>query len=52
MLIDDSLLACDTVYIESGDHQNLLKLTHHEYNNLVASMSHGNIRGINVGVLI
>jgi Ala-tRNA(Pro) deacylase len=49
MLIDDSLLASDTVYIESGDHQNLLKLTHQEYNNLVANMLHGDIRGINVG---
>lgn len=49
MLIDDSLLASETVYIESGDHQNLLKLTHQEYNNLVANMSHGNIRGVNVG---
>jgi Ala-tRNA(Pro) deacylase len=49
MLIDESLLDADSIYIESGDHQNLLKLSHHEYTNLVASMSHGNIRGENIG---
>jgi Ala-tRNA(Pro) deacylase len=41
MLIDDSLLASKSVYIESGEHQNLLKLTHQEDNNLVANMLHG-----------
>lgn len=50
MLIDDSLLASETVYIESGDHKNLLKLNHQEYKNLVAKMAHGNIRGADVGV--
>ncbi|PKH04147.1 deacylase [Psychromonas sp. MB-3u-54] len=50
MLIDDSLLASESVYIESGDHQNLLKLTHQEYNHLVANMLHGDIRGTHVGV--
>ncbi|ABM04545.1 YbaK/prolyl-tRNA synthetase associated region [Psychromonas ingrahamii 37] len=49
MLIDNSLLTSETVYIESGDHQNLLKLTHQEYNHLVAKMLHGNIRGTHVG---
>lgn len=49
MLIDESLLTSDTVYIESGDHKNLLKLSHLEYSNLVAQMSHGNIRGANIG---
>ncbi|WP_281557973.1 YbaK/EbsC family protein [Thalassomonas sp. RHCl1] len=49
MLVDDSLLAAEDVYIESGDHQNLLKFEHHDYANLVAKMSHGNIRGANLG---
>ena len=49
MLVDESLLASETVYIESGDHENLLKLSHQEYSNLVAQMSHGNIRGAYIG---
>lgn len=49
MLIDESLLASDSVYIESGDHENFVKLNHEEYTSLVANMSHGNIRGANVG---
>ncbi|HEY5716191.1 MAG TPA: YbaK/EbsC family protein [Psychromonas sp.] len=49
MLVDESLLAAENVYIESGDHKNLLKLSQQEYNNLVAQMYHGNIRGANIG---
>lgn len=49
MLIDESLLACDTVYIESGDHEHLLKLIDREYCNLVGQMMHGNIRGATIG---
>lgn len=49
MLIDESLLTSESVYIESGDHKNLLKLSHQEYNHLVEPMSHGNIRGANIG---
>ena len=49
MLVDNSLLAVEDVYIESGDHENLLKLEHHDYANLVAKMAHGNIRGSNLG---
>jgi Ala-tRNA(Pro) deacylase len=49
MLVDESLLTTDSIYIESGDHQNLLKLNHQEYINLVAAMSHGNIKGANIG---
>jgi len=49
MLIDESVLAAEPVYIESGDHKNLLKLSHQEYNSLVAKMAHGNIRGANIG---
>ncbi len=49
MLVDDSLLTAEDVYIESGDHKNLLKLEHHDYANLVAKMAHGNIKGSNLG---
>lgn len=49
MLVDDSLLNSETVYIEAGDHENLLKLSDQQYNNLVAQMAHGNIRGANIG---
>jgi len=49
MLVDDTLLAADEVYIESGDHRNLVKLSHDDYMNLVASMSHGDIKGANLG---
>ncbi len=49
MLVDDSLLTAENVYIESGDHKNLLKLSHQEYKQLVAQMPHGNIRGANIG---
>ena len=49
MIVDDSLLAADSIYIESGDHCNFLKLNHDEYNDLVEDMSHGDIRGKNMG---
>jgi Ala-tRNA(Pro) deacylase len=49
MLVDESLLNADTVYIESGDHEHLLKLDHQEYSQLVAQMAHGNICGANIG---
>lgn len=49
MLIDDSLLASDDVYIESGDHRHLIAFKHHDYANLVEQARHGNIRGNNVG---
>jgi len=49
MLVDDSLLTSDTIYIESGDHKNLLKLKGQEYSSLVAQMAHGAIRGANIG---
>lgn len=49
MLIDESLLTAEFIYIESGDHENLLKLSHQEYTDLVAKMPHGHIRGANIG---
>ncbi|MBL1417978.1 MAG: deacylase [Moritella sp.] len=49
MIVDDSLLTADSVYIESGDHQNFLKLSNQEYSDLVEDMSHGDIRGKTMG---
>jgi len=49
MIVDDSLLTADSIYIESGDHQNFLKLSNNEYSDLVEEMSHGDIRGKNMG---
>jgi len=49
MIVDDRLLTADSVYIESGDHQNFLKLSNQEYNDLVENNLHGDIRGKNMG---
>ena len=49
MLVDESLLSAESIYIESGDHIHLLKISHQEYSNLVAKMPHGKIRGANIG---
>jgi len=49
MIVDDSLLAANAVYIESGDHQHFLKLNNQEYSDLVRNMSHGDIRGNSMG---
>ena len=49
MLVDDSLLATDAIYIESGDHENFIKLNNKEYCHLMNSMPHAEIRGANLG---
>ncbi len=49
MLVDESLLTCESVYIECGDHESLLKLSNCEYAQLVAPMAHGDICGANIG---
>lgn len=49
MLVDESLLTCESVYIECGDHENLLKLSSQEYAQLVAPMTQGDICGANIG---
>lgn len=35
MLVDDSLLVAEDIYIASGDHKNLVKLEHHDYANIL-----------------
>lgn len=49
MIVDDSLLTAESVYIESGDHEHFLRLDHQEYCELMENTSHGDIRGRNIG---
>jgi len=49
MIVDNSLLTVDSVYIESGDHRNFIKISNNEYSDLVEDMPHGVIRGRNMG---
>lgn len=49
MLVDDELLDMDPVYIESGDHQHLLKLDHRQYSAILSAMRHGQISGSAIG---
>jgi Ala-tRNA(Pro) deacylase len=49
MLIDDSLLKEDAIYLESGDHQHLVQLDQQNYHKLVGETGHGAITGIVLG---
>ena len=49
MMVDDALLNAEHVYIEAGDHQNLVKINHQQYTQLLSTMPHGNISGANIG---
>ncbi|WOH37913.1 YbaK/EbsC family protein [Thalassotalea fonticola] len=49
MMVDDVLLNADHVYIEAGDHQNLVKINHQQYTKLMEATPHGNISGANIG---
>ena len=50
MLLDDSLLHQDKVYVEAGDHQHLLAIDHDDYALLTQGSSHGAIAGVTVGM--
>lgn len=50
MLVDDSLLAADPVYIEAGDHHHLIKLAHQQYAEITATTPHGDISGKQIGI--
>jgi Ala-tRNA(Pro) deacylase len=39
--LDDSLLACDDVYLEAGDHQELIHLRGEDFRDLMAGAEHG-----------
>lgn len=49
MIIDDSLLNVEQVYIEAGDHRHLVKLDHQQYSELFSAIPHGSICGAVIG---
>ncbi|MBN8508527.1 MAG: YbaK/EbsC family protein [Burkholderiales bacterium] len=44
-VVDDTLEQCDPVYLECGDHERLLLLTHAQFHELVRSAPHGAFSG-------
>lgn len=40
-IVDDDLEACDTVYLECGDHERLLRLTREQFHELMRTQRHG-----------
>lgn len=50
MLVDDSLLASDPVYIEAGDHCHLIKMNHDQYLESIEPTRHGDISGAQIGI--
>jgi len=49
MLVDDSLLNTKNVFIEAGDHQHLVKISHQQYIDMLSEQPHGNICGAVIG---
>lgn len=45
---DDALEGCDAVYLESGDHEWLLRLTHAQFHALMQVLPHGAFGGARV----
>jgi len=43
MVVDDALESSDVVYLEAGDHETLLQLTHEDFLMLMREASHGKI---------
>ena len=44
-VVDDELEGCDPVYLECGDHERLLLLTHQQFHALVRAVPHGAFSG-------
>lgn len=42
-VVDDELESCPTVYIEGGDHEQLLRLSHDEFHLLMRTARHGRV---------
>ncbi|SFC68172.1 Ala-tRNA(Pro) deacylase [Polaromonas sp. OV174] len=40
-VVDDELEACEVVYMEGGDHERLLRLSHDQFHALMRSQPHG-----------
>jgi Ala-tRNA(Pro) deacylase len=50
ILVDDTLLVADPVYIEAGDHRHLIKMSHKQYAQIIANKPHGDIGGKQIGI--
>ena len=48
MVVDDELMEAEQVYIESGDHQHLVKLDHQQYCEILSTTVHGTISGASI----
>ncbi|HEV8689033.1 MAG TPA: YbaK/EbsC family protein [Ideonella sp.] len=44
-IVDDELEAIDVVYIEGGDHEQLLRLSHDQFHTLMSDVQHGRFCG-------
>ncbi len=44
-VVDDALEDCDTVYLESGDHERLLRLSQAQFHALLRAVPHGAFSG-------
>jgi len=44
-IVDDSLDQSDVVYIEGGDHEQLLRLSHTDFHSLMSEVQHGRFCG-------
>ncbi len=40
-IVDDELEANDVVYMEGGDHERLLRMSHHQFHELMSAARHG-----------
>lgn len=40
-IVDDELEACEAVYMEGGDHERLLRMSHDQFHALMSSQRHG-----------
>lgn len=40
-VVDDELEACEAVYMEGGDHERLLRMSHDQFHALMSSQRHG-----------
>ncbi len=43
MVVDDALEASDVIYMEAGDHESLLQLSHEDFHRLMRHAAHGKI---------
>ena len=44
-IVDDALEACDIVYVEGGDHECLVRMSHEQFHDLMRDARHGQFSG-------